>query len=92
MADFVGDTRRLFVSSLNCELEGPEIPMGEAWQDEKGMLHGTGALALFLAEPIITKRYISASSQLNISPLVILGKRLSRNLFLIVTYKDADNG
>lgn len=89
--DIVGDNRRMTVSSLSSDFDAVGVGLGEAWQDEGGDLHGTGMIAVMLFEPAIRQRYKSMSIGLDVSPLTVLAKRLSRGSFLRARLVDGDN-
>ncbi len=89
--DIVGDNRRMSASSLSSDFDVSGVGLGEAWQDDDGNLHGTGLMAVMLFEPAMRQRYRSMSIGLDVSPLTILAKRLSRGSFLRARLVDGDN-
>lgn len=89
--DVVGDNRRASISSLTPDFDAVGAGLGEAWQDDGGDLHGTGIVAVMLFEPAMKQRYRAMSIGLDVSPLTILAKRLSRGSFLRARLVDGDN-
>lgn len=80
--EVVGDNRQLQVFALRVDYEPGETPVGEAWQDETGQVHGSGMIAVMLFELSSRQRYINASIARDLSPLAVMQKRLARaNLF-----------
>lgn len=90
--DLVGDARTLSLGAFDPEFSGEKVPFGTAWQDASGELHGSGLLAAMLFEPSARQRYLSASLGLDVSPLTVLSKRLSRCTLLKVDFTEGDDG
>jgi hypothetical protein len=89
--DIVGDTRRLRIVSIDPVGGGEMSVVGEAWQDEAGVLHGSGIVAIMLFELASVVKYRSASVELDVSPLTILYSRIARSAFLRAEFvKDLD--
>ena len=89
--DIVGDSRRLRIVSIDPVGGGETAVVGEAWQDEAGVLHGSGIVAIMLFELASVVKYRSASVELDVSPLTILYSRIARSAFMRAEFvKDLD--
>lgn len=89
--DIVGDSRHLRIISIDPSGGGETAIVGEAWQDETGVLHGSGIVAVMLFELAAVVKYRSASIELDVSPLTILYSRIARSPFLRAEFvKDSD--
>jgi bacterioferritin (cytochrome b1) len=86
----VGETRRLRVYGLHPNYLD-NTPIGEAWQDEDGAVHGDGLCRTMLFEPFANMMYGSAASGLDTSPLAIFAFRLSMSPFVRVEWEDDDD-
>lgn len=87
----VGDDRGLHVFALRTDYEPGETPVGEAWQDESGQVHGSGMLAVMLFELGAKQRYLNASIARDLSPLAIMQKRLARASLFRTQLMEGDN-
>lgn len=85
----VGDFRRLKVYSCGPNFNNND-EVGAAWQGEDGRLSGTGLCKSMLFEPVVGDMYINASIGNDVSPLSVLGFRLSQSPFLRIEWEDAD--
>ena len=85
----VGEERRLKVYGLtNNYFE--DMPIGEAWQDENGELHGTGLCHAMLFEPFSIRMHMNAAAGLDTSPLAVFAYRISLSPFVRVEWEDPD--
>lgn len=90
--DFVGDDRRLRLVSIDPVTGEDRAEVGEVWQDEDGVLHGTGVAAVMLFEPTAAVRYRSASMAIDLSPLTVFYARMARSPFLRAEFVEVSDG
>lgn len=85
----VGEERRIRVYGLAPSYLD-SVPIGEAWQDENGELHGTGLCRTMLFEPFANRMYTSSAAGLDTSPLAVFAFRLSMSPFVRIEWEDPD--
>jgi len=90
--DVVGDERRVRVLSVGPMNAGESVVVGEAWQSEDGMLHGSGVAAVMFFEPMAMSRYRGASLAMDVSPLTVFYGRIARSPFLQAEFIESSNG
>lgn len=90
--DFVGDERRLRLVSINPVTGEEHSEVGEVWQDDEGVLHGTGLAAVMLFEPMSVVKYRSASLAVDLSPLTVFYTRMARSPFMRAEFVEASDG
>ena len=90
--DFVGDDRRLRLVSIDPVTGEDRAEVGEVWQDEEGVLYGTGLAAVMLFEPTAAIKYRSASIAVDLSPLTVFYVRMARSPFLRAEFVEVSDG
>lgn len=89
----VGEARRVKIYGLDVNYlpgNSGDIPIGEAWQDDNGGLHGSGLCRAMLFEPFANRMHINAATGLDTSPLAVFAYRLSLSPFVRVEWEDQD--
>ena len=81
----VGDSRRLIVYAWSTNYL-VRVPIGEAWQDENGLVCGDGICHMMLFEPYANQMYQNASIGMDVSPLQLFATRLAMSPFVGVEW------
>lgn len=89
--DFVGDARRLRLVCIDPVTGEDHAVVGEVWQEEGGVLQGTGLASMMLFEPVSKARYQSASLGVDMSPLTVFYARMARSSFLRAEFVEVDD-
>lgn len=90
--DLIGDKRRVRIIATDPITGENRAVVGEAWQADDGMLHGTGVAAAMFFEPMEAARYKGASLAVDVSPLAAFYGRLARSPFFHAEFVELSNG